>query len=74
MSHKIETTAPDEVRAVLRELADLMDVYSDDQIAAQRFSKSPTHKKECVLRAAVYCDLADELREIVVTQGGVDVG
>lgn len=74
MSHKIETKAPDEVRAVLLSLADLMDVYSDDQIASQRFSRSSTHKKECAIRAAVYCDLADELREIVVTHGGGDVG
>lgn len=73
MSHKIKTAAPDEVKGVLDLLAELMDTYADDQLASQRRGNSIQFKRECSIRADVYRDLAQEFREIIVTQGGGDV-
>ena len=72
MPHRIETTAPDEVKGVMELLAGLLDIYADDQLASQRFSGSSRHKHECQMRSDIYRDLAKEFRETVVTHGGVD--
>lgn len=66
MSIKATTTAPNEVRRLFNEYADILDMYASDQRAMM--TRFKVGKKDRELRARLYTEIAAEIREIEFTR------
>jgi len=51
----------------LEEVAATFEMYSDDQIASQRFQRTEREKMLCRTRASVWKDAANILRNLTLT-------
>lgn len=53
------------IKQAYEDAANVFDVYADDQIAARRWQATIKDRRECEIRATVWREAANELRNAV---------